>query len=467
MLQTRDSFISKLNLTVQIIITVASLWLAIFIVNMWLTPLAYEAIEYKIFTSLVILLWYIGLNRKQLGRVFRLRSYGSLLFDYIKTILVLIMVLLSLLFLGGYHEVPRWLMVIFPCLNLVMLFSYQFLFYCTLKRYREQGRNVHSAVLIGGKSVMSILEELERAGDLGIKVVGICSDSTQVKAKYGDCYPIYPRSMDIVQIMDKHHIDEVIYSGMNIDRIDVAEKVSLCQELGIMFRLQSEFLNIRGMESEVSFINNSPFLTYLNVPSSADALGVKVLLDKLMSFLALLFCTPLFLLLGLLIKLSDGGPVFFAQERVGKNGRRFQCYKFRTMVVNAEALKADLEDQNEQEGPVFKIEKDPRITKIGRFLRKTSLDELPQFYNVLKGDMSVVGPRPPLPDEVVQYDRWQRRRLSMKPGITCIWQTSGRNNIGFDRWMEMDLQYIDSWSLRLDFILILRTIKTVFVGSGH
>ena len=172
------------------------------------------------------------------------------------------------------------------------------------------------------------------------------------------------------------------------------------------------------------------------------------------------------LIIAFLIKL-DGGPVFFLQKRTGLNGRHFSCFKFRTMVVNAESLQKSLLSQNEQEGPVFKIKNDPRVTKIGRFLRKTSLDELPQFFNVLKGEMSIVGPRPPIPSEVKQYQRWQNRRLSMKPGITCIWQVSGRNNIPFEQWMKMDMQYIDTWSLKLDMIILLKTVKVVFAGDGQ
>jgi len=159
--------------------------------------------------------------------------------------------------------------------------------------------------------------------------------------------------------------------------------------------------------------------------------------------------------------------VIFSQERAGLNGRKFKVYKFRTMVADAEALRASLEDQNEMDGPAFKIDHDPRITRIGRFLRKTSLDELPQLFNILKGDMSMVGPRPPIPTEVEQYLPCQRRRLSMKPGLTCIWQVaSRRNDIPFEKWMKMDLKYIDNWCLLLDIKLLLRTITTVLLGSG-
>jgi len=175
---------------------------------------------------------------------------------------------------------------------------------------------------------------------------------------------------------------------------------------------------------------------------------------------------PLLLLIALLIRLDSPGPVLYRQTRVGLNGRRFRFYKFRSMVQGADVLKADLSAQNRMNGPVFKMEKDPRVTRVGRLLRKTSLDELPQLFNVLKGDMSLVGPRPNLPEEVAQYKGWQRRRLSMKPGITGLWQVSGRNLIDFNEWMKLDLEYIDSWSLGLDLKILLKTIPTVLRGKG-
>jgi lipopolysaccharide/colanic/teichoic acid biosynthesis glycosyltransferase len=166
------------------------------------------------------------------------------------------------------------------------------------------------------------------------------------------------------------------------------------------------------------------------------------------------------------IKATSQGPVFFAQTRVGKGGKTFKLFKFRTMVVNAEELKLQLLSQNETDGPVFKMQRDPRVTVLGRLLRRYSLDELPQLLNILQGDMSVVGPRPPVPKEVEQYEPWQRRRLSVTPGLTCIWQTSGRSNIGFEEWMRMDLAYIDQWSLSLDVKLILKTFKVVVQADG-
>jgi lipopolysaccharide/colanic/teichoic acid biosynthesis glycosyltransferase len=180
----------------------------------------------------------------------------------------------------------------------------------------------------------------------------------------------------------------------------------------------------------------------------------------------LILLLPLFICTAIAIRLDSKGPLFFQQIRVGRFGRLFPMYKFRSMVVDAETLKQALAAKNEMQGPAFKMARDPRITKVGRFIRKFSIDELPQLFNVLLGDMSLVGPRPALPKEVAQYADWQRRRLTVKPGLTCIWQVSGRNSIPFEQWMELDLRYIDTWSLRLDAELLLRTVPTVIKGTG-
>ena len=189
----------------------------------------------------------------------------------------------------------------------------------------------------------------------------------------------------------------------------------------------------------------------------------KRLIDIVGSLCGIILLSPLFLIVAILIKLEDPkGKVFFAQERNGKYPKTFKMYKFRSMVHNAEDLLKDLMDRNEQTGPVFKINDDPRITKVGKFIRKTSIDELPQLFNVLKGDMSLVGPRPPIPHEVNQYNSYQMQRLAVKPGLTCIWQVSGRNNIGFDEWVEMDIEYIKTRNLWLDIKLIFKTVGVLF-----
>ncbi|MDU4978252.1 MAG: sugar transferase [Clostridium celatum] len=193
---------------------------------------------------------------------------------------------------------------------------------------------------------------------------------------------------------------------------------------------------------------------------------IKRLIDVVCSFLGLLVLSPLFIIIAIIIKTTSKGPVFFFQKRVGKNGKEFDMYKFRSMVVNAEELKEKLVAQNEMSGPMFKMKDDPRVTKVGKFIRKTSIDELPQLWNVLKGDMSLVGPRPSLPKEVAQFEDWMYRRLEVKPGLTCYWQVSGRNNIDFEDWMKLDCKYVDERSTWIDIKLIFKTVG-VLVGDKN
>lgn len=189
---------------------------------------------------------------------------------------------------------------------------------------------------------------------------------------------------------------------------------------------------------------------------------IKRLIDVVCSFLGVLVLSPLFIIIAIIIKITSKGPVFFSQKRVGKNGKEFYMYKFRSMVVNAEELKEKLAAQNEMSGPMFKMKDDPRVTKVGKFIRKTSIDELPQLWNVLKGDMSLVGPRPSLPKEVAQFEEWMYRRLEVKPGLTCYWQVSGRNNIDFEDWMNLDIRYVEERNLWIDIKLIFKTVGVLF-----
>jgi exopolysaccharide biosynthesis polyprenyl glycosylphosphotransferase len=201
-------------------------------------------------------------------------------------------------------------------------------------------------------------------------------------------------------------------------------------------------------------------------PDYVLPLMIKRSFDIIFSIINLIFLMPAMIIISLIIKFTSPGPILFVQNRCGLNGRIFKMYKFRTMVKDAEELKHSLSSKNEIDGPVFKMKSDPRITKIGKFLRRTSMDELPQFINVLKGEMSIIGPRPPLPQEVKKYKAWQRRRLSMRPGLTCLWQVSGRNNISFEQWMKLDLKYIDDWDLVMDFKILVKTIPAVILGNG-
>ena len=213
-------------------------------------------------------------------------------------------------------------------------------------------------------------------------------------------------------------------------------------------------------------VGNITAVKYSSVPVGKFSLLCKGLSDKIGALVGLILFLPVMIAAAMAIKIDSRGPIFFRQTRSGINGKTFKPWKFRTMEIDAEKKKAELLSRNEMSGPVFKITNDPRITKVGHYLRKYSIDEFPQFMNVLTGDMSLVGPRPPLPEEVVDFEPWQHRKLSVKPGLTCLWQAGGRNDIDFEDWMKMDLEYIDNWSLWEDTKIMARTIPTVLKGSG-
>ena len=267
-------------------------------------------------------------------------------------------------------------------------------------------------------------------------------------------------------ILRREVVDEVLFTVATAQAAEVQSAFASAEDLGLEAKICISFLPFQKSRADLEELDGMQLLSFRTAPWHPVELAVKRAFDLAVSFVALVMFSPVFLAIAVAIKLDSPGPVFFGQERSGLNGRRFTLWKFRSMVVDAEKKLAELAARNEMSGPAFKMKADPRVTRVGRFLRKSSLDELPQFWNVFLGDMSVVGPRPPLPAEVDRYQRWQRRRLSVKPGITCVWQVSGRNDVDFDTWMKLDLAYIDQWSLWLDLKICWKTIPAVLLGRG-
>jgi exopolysaccharide biosynthesis polyprenyl glycosylphosphotransferase len=274
-------------------------------------------------------------------------------------------------------------------------------------------------------------------------------------------------SDDLASLLEALPVSEIYIAGDSTRHGEAMQKVvHTCETLGMAFALPAYSFRLdRARPADLRSISDG-YLHYLNVQPRPGQRALKRLFDIASSAAALWILLPLLLTIAALIKLTSRGPIFFRQERLGLNGRHFRMLKFRSMVVNAEELKAKLAAQNEMDGPVFKMKNDPRVTWIGRFIRKFSIDELPQLINVLRGDMTIVGPRPPVPVEVAKYEPWQRRRLSVRPGLTCIWQVSGRNQITFEQWMYLDMRYIDHWSLFHDLRLIFQTVPVVLTGRG-
>ncbi len=467
MIRQREKVIEKVSVVFQTLLSFGSFYLSIHLVGLFSNTTMSVPQEYYNVSYLILPLWYLLLDHFGMGRMLRMKMYSIISLEYMTILFFGGAILFVFIGMMKFNGISRIVLMLYFIVNYIVLLSYKLAVYKFMKVIRKYGYNYRQVVFIADDDSDFFIDQTITMIDWGYKIRAIITDSEKIKAKYHHKYKIIPESESISNILDQSVIDEVLFCKGNYNQDDIRSIINECEEVGITFRLQSELLNIASSRSHISYVNHFPFLTFMNTPNNYLALKFKSIMDFSLALLILVIISPFLLLIAAAITLDDGGPVFFKQTRVGKNGRLFKCFKFRTMVQNAEALKVTLMDQNEQQGPVFKIKNDPRVTKIGSFLRKTSLDELPQFFNVLKGEMSIVGPRPPVPSEVEKYERWQRRRLSMKPGLTCIWQVSGRNNIPFEQWMKMDMQYIDSWSLKLDLILFFKTFKVLLIRDGQ
>jgi exopolysaccharide biosynthesis polyprenyl glycosylphosphotransferase len=364
-------------------------------------------------------------------------------------------------------DLSRPLIALFGIYQALMLVAARLLVLLHARRKGLYSSSKHSRniVIIGTSPKARKMGTLvSRYSDWGLRILGYveAKDSASVKPE-GD---ILGSVSDLPDIIENNVVDEIIFVG---DRpsLDVLDRVlELCSEQGIRTRVAADFFPAKVTNLSMEFLESVPVITFSSAPEHAPSLLVKRILDVVISAVLLLILLPFLVIIGALVKLTSRGPIIYRQVRCGLFGRKFCLYKIRSMFDGAEDVLWEIRHLNEMDGPVFKMRNDPRVTRLGRFLRKSSIDELPQFWNVLKGDMSLVGPRAPLPDEVKEYTRWQRRRLSVKPGITCLWQVSGRNEIDFHEWMKLDLHYIDNWSLLLDLKILLRTFPVVLFGKG-
>jgi exopolysaccharide biosynthesis polyprenyl glycosylphosphotransferase len=364
-------------------------------------------------------------------------------------------------------DISRLFVLLFGFINVVFLVLLRVVLKEFLHNLRSKGYNFRRILIAGtGKRARSVAEKLHAHREWGMVVYGFLSQTPEEVGKQLDEGKVLGSLEDLREIISSHPIDEVHIALPLLNLDTISSLLEICEEQGIRTRVMMDLYSPTISQVHLEDFRGTPMLTFTASPMETWEMVVKETIDRVGAFGMILLLFPLFLFLSLCIKVTSKGPVFFVQERVGLHKRRFLIYKFRTMVHNAEELLESLQDKNELSGPVFKIKDDPRCTFVGRLLRKTSLDELPQLINVLKGEMSFVGPRPPLPSEITQYESWQYRRLSMKPGISGLWQVSGRNTLDFEKWMKLDLQYIDNWSLKLDFIILLRTLPAVLLGRG-
>jgi exopolysaccharide biosynthesis polyprenyl glycosylphosphotransferase len=422
--------------------------------------------EYWLLLGGILMLWVVlgyatGIYR-QIDPRDNVRLAGS------AVVLVLLgsIATLAALYLVKGEYISRSFVLLFGVIDAALLPLGRLGFFAAMGWVRERMQRYRYFLVVGtGAAARELVRHLEHGGVLGYRVVGFVETSSPAPDDLRRDHHVFSLAQ-MPELLSEQVVDEVLFAA---DRDELPRLESLivrCQQEGVHTRVHLDFLPRHFSSVYLENLGDVPLLTFANTPVDELLLFAKRTADILGSTTLLLLLAPVMGLTAALVWATSSGPVLYRQTRCGLAGRRFTLLKFRSMVDNAEQLRQGLEAMNELGGPVFKMANDPRVTLAGRFLRKFSLDELPQLWNILRGDMSFVGPRPPLPEEVSRYEGWQRRRLRMRPGLTCLWAIEGRNDVPFERWMQLDLAYIDNWSLWLDVKIFLKTIPIALRGRG-
>jgi len=363
--------------------------------------------------------------------------------------------------------VSRWLLVVFAAVNFGFLATEKVALRLLSRWVRARGYNFRTVLLVGtGQKAAQLADFLEAHPHWGFRVLGYLDDDNGGEIRRAKRWPCLGKITDLEPVLLKEVVDELVFV-IEKGKLGAYEEALLVAERhGVRAHVSLDIFPHVLARPVLEELDGVPLLSFTTTPSNPTQLVVKRAIDLVVSLALFVLTLPIQLVAALAIRLTSAGPVLFRQVRCGLNGRHFTLLKFRTMYAGAESQLPDISHLNEMSGPVFKATKDPRLNPVGRILRRLSIDELPQLVNVIRGDMSLVGPRPPLPEEVSQYEPWQHRRLSMSPGLTCLWQVSGRNEVDFDRWMALDLKYIDTWSPMLDLKILLKTVPAVLSGRG-
>jgi exopolysaccharide biosynthesis polyprenyl glycosylphosphotransferase len=424
--------------------------------------------DYYVSLVLVVLLWWLIFDTQNAYRGQRYTSFLNEVNLIFRTVFFGTVTLVIIGYVLKIQLPPRSLFAIFLVVDVILLTLGKSFTHYLAEYLRLKGINRKSVLIVGaGDQARQYIQVIRQSADWDLDLIGfIDKDAKKVGSKFSGA-PILGSPDDMQGIMHRYAIDEVVFALPSSDLENAEDMLALCEQEGVKTVIVSNFFSGLISKVQAEVMHGLPILTYSTTPLKEWQLLVKRFFDIVISLIVLAIALPFMIIIAILIRLTSSGPIFYKWKVVGLNKKRFTGYKFRTMVQNADHLKAELMDRNEMNGVVFKIKGDPRITAIGRFLRKFSLDELPQLWSVLKGDMSLVGPRPPLVSELDQFESWHRRKLSVKPGLTCLWQVRGRSKIrDFNDWVKLDLEYIDNWSLWLDFKILLQTIPVVLLGRG-
>ena len=424
--------------------------------------------------GVMLLTWHLTFEALHLHGSKRLTRRRQEVVDALRaTTLGTIVIAVFLLLLHRPLVTTRFVVALWVCSSLLTIAS-RLALRKALASIRAHGRNIRNMLIVGtNKRALEFAKKIQGSPELGYQIMGFADEPAFVPEELGKSgYAVVCDLDSLPKFVRTNVVDEVILALPMRSFYSYASQIATqCEQQGIIVRSITTLFDMKVAHTRAEEFEGECVITHsLRMVGDGWGMIVKRALDLVLSMALLILLAPVLAATVLAIKLTSEGPILFGQERLGLNKRKFRIYKFRTMVVNAEQMLSQIEHLNEVSGPVFKIRNDPRITKVGKFLRRTSLDELPQLFNVVKGEMSLVGPRPlPVRDYQLMTqtcEDWQRCRFSVKPGVTCLWQVDGRNSIPFHRWMELDLEYIQSWSLWLDFRILFRTIPAVLRGSG-
>lgn len=413
--------------------------------------------------------WHAAFAVQGLYVSHRLRAIRLELKEIGRAVLISSVLLLVAANLGKWPTINILTVGLFGLMSFSLISAGRFFLRLNLRRLRRRGHNVKTLLLVGGGARgRRFAAQINLRQDLGYRLLGYLDNEATFAGQDIEGTPWIGTIEELPRIITTEVIDEVaIALPIKSQYSQIEAVVMMLEEQGITTHLLSDLFPQKLARSQSTDLDGLPLVSLHSAPLFSWRTEAKRIFDFAAATLLLLITSPALVLVALIIKLESKGPILFVQERVGLNKRRFRMLKFRTMQRDAEARMSEIEHLNEKTGPIFKIRSDPRITSVGRWLRRTSIDELPQLVNVLLGDMSIVGPRPLSVRDATRMElAWQKRRFSVKPGLTCLWQVSGRSNLSFDQWMQLDLEYIDRWSLGLDATILLRTIPAVVLARG-
>ena len=411
--------------------------------------------------------WCLALYANGMYQSLRTRSYLEILWAVLKSAIITFLLLGTFIFLLKLQFMSRLFFLLFTGLTFLSIWLVKTAIFMSSHYIRRQGLHTRRLLVVGtGKRAMDFLKRCDQHPEWGFEILGAIDDEPGRGVHQVGRLDVIGTLEDIPRIFHKEAVDEVVFVVPRSRLNSLQGSIDNCETEGVIVTVAVDLFDTKLARSSVTELDGLPLLHFKTTHAKEWELLIKRIFDFTASGLGILILSPGLLVSAILIKVTSKGPVFFKQARLGLSGRKFTLYKFRTMRIGAQDALNDVTDLNDMTTPKFRDKKLRWITPFGRFLRKFSLDELPQLFNVFVGHMSIVGPRPTVPEEVDKYKAWQRRRFSMKPGITCLWQVNGRNNIAFEDWMKLDLEYLDRWSLWLDVKIMLKTVPVVLFGIG-